>query len=361
MRRLRRFLLLVLLSGLALFAGTLESQEAIPQSNVPGEVVAIDARGFYRQTELVVKASVRGWLWQVFTEAWGWSEGAQVADSLGAWDLISKAIPWAGPGRLFIPSGSQIFFQAGNTVGLWDGHVELYNEPGLGYHEVLTVDTELGEIAPLPSGHFLVPERSGDASGVRLIEFNQTRRVREYTFPHLVDWRTGQVLGARHIEVLRDGCTVLYTNGFDGYLNRVGRWNLCTDTAEPDFASLPFAQYAGSIRQLPDGDVLVANGTFIRRFAEDGSPRGAIPAEDIDARFLALSSDGTRMWAVGIVDEVPVVIPFNAKTGMRLVGPLAFEAPHNSLEPFIEIQDVVVVGEWRAAAPRITGKRRSSR
>src|SRR5207248_6897460 len=120
-------------------------------------------------------------------------------------------------------------------ISFWDGTLLTFQMPGKAYRDIFSDDVELGEIAPARFGHFLVAERSADrARGARLIEFTLQGRLADHVFPEVLD-ANGRALGARHIELLADGCTLLYTNGSDDANgNRVRRMDICTDTAETD-------------------------------------------------------------------------------------------------------------------------------
>ena len=186
--------------------------------------------------------------------------------------LIYKPVPFAWPGQFFlVPVPNRILFGYNGTVSVWDGVYHYANEPGKGYDDIVTDDTDLSEIAPGWPGRYLVAERSNDrARGARLIEFDLHGRIAEYRLPEVVV--NDRAIGAMHIEMLADQCTVLYTTGHDDPAgNRVHRFNICSNEPQPDFASLIAGEYAGAIRQLPNGDVLVANGSAILRFTSAGS------------------------------------------------------------------------------------------
>jgi len=314
-------------------------------------IIARDQRGdVYLETRLQDSSSDlwihTGWIYASLT-------GVNV--------LIYKEVPFAGLyGHFLIPTADPIapdslpptVFHYRQTVSAWDGVARYYGLPGKGYDDIFSDDAELTEIAPMRSGHFLVAERSSDRTrGAKLIEFTVHGRVAEYRFPELVV--NDRALGAMHIEVLADQCTVLYTLGNDDPAgNRVRRFNICTLQAQPDFATLVAGQYAGSIRQLPNGDVLVANGTFVIEFTSSGSYVRTYQLRGVT--HLALSPDGKTFWA-GAVDmdkaDLHHFDPNSSGDGESV--PLGRPESQFLYSP-VGIDDLVVVGEWRAATSAAT-------
>lgn len=198
------------------------------------------------------------------------------------------------------------------------------------FEPVLQFRNELSEIAPVRGGNFLAAERFGG----KLIEFNLKGRVAEYPFP-----------GGEHIELLSDQCTLLFTNGLND--NRVRRMNLCSGGMLSDFALLPDATYAGSIRQLPNGEVLVADGQAIRRFSRGGTLVGSY--EFPGATHLALFDRGTKFYAAGVVDGQAQLREF-AVDAAAAVRVIPAGNPEMRGLPTERITDLTVEGEWRASA-----------
>jgi hypothetical protein len=260
---------------------------------------------------------------------------------------------------LLMPAPSHFVFHHERTVSMWDGISRPLSEPGPGYDVLFTAETDLGEIAPAGDGRYLVPERwNARAAGAHVLEFDANGLLRRHRLPEVDEPGTGRVIGARHIELLGDRCTLLYTSGFDGPSpNRVRRMDLCTGTALPDFVQLPYGQYAGVVRQLPGGDVLVANDTEVLQFDGGGKLRHAYPFEQV--RHIALTPDGKSFWALGLPSEP--YMPSEAQGMLRLydlsapfvVSPafpvINWEA--NGPRP-TELTDLAIVGEWRAAVAR---------
>jgi hypothetical protein len=262
---------------------------------------------------------------------------------------LYTSIPWGGPGHFLIPATNEWVFHDTHTMSVWDGVNRYFGDPGKGYNDIFSDDAELTEIAPMRSGNLLVAERSADAArGARLIEFNLQARVADFTFPQLLDPMTNRALGAMHIELLADQCTVLYTLGNDdpaGY--SVRRLNICTQQPQPDFASLVAGEYEGAIRQLPNGDVLVANGTSILRFSAQGSLLRSY--EFPGGTHLALTPDGSDFWAAGVALGTENLWYFDPSTPDGHPKVVQFGGPGYRGPVPLDISDLVVVGEWRAA------------
>lgn len=277
-------------------------------------------------------------LW-VYRADWSYAVGG------GAFPLIDKFVPFAGPGHFLAPAPNRIVFHDGRAVSAWDGVLRLFNEPGKGYDDLFTADTELTEIAPGRAGRYLVAERWNDRQlGAKLIEFDLRGRVAEYRFPDVIVG--DRALGAMHIELLADQCTVLYTLGSDDPAgNRVRRFNICTNEAQTDFASLVAGQYAGAIRQLPNGEVLVANGDAVLRFTPQGSLVRSYQVAQVT--HLALSADGRSFWTAGVDLDHADLRAFDADGSSRAIT--IGNPGMQSLTVPVDVSDLVVVGEWRAA------------
>jgi hypothetical protein len=280
---------------------------------------------------------------------WLYGQGYSYTVQLGQL-LVCKIIPYLGPGHFLIPATTEWIFHDGQTVSVWDGVCHNFMEPGKGYNDIFTDDTELSEIAPMRSGNFLVAERSADAAhGAKLIEFNLQARVADFTFPQLLDPMTNRALGAMHIELLADQCTVLYTLGNDDPAgNRVRRLNICTQQPQPDFASLVAGQYEGAIRQLPNGDVLVANGSAILQFSAQGALLRSYQFPGVT--HLALTPDGSAFWAAGVALGTEYLWYFDPSTPDGHPKAVQFGGPGSmTIMVPLDISDLVVIGEWRAA------------
>ncbi|HJQ40144.1 MAG TPA: hypothetical protein VKB93_23615 [Thermoanaerobaculia bacterium] len=262
-----------------------------------------------------------------------WLEfGGDYAVYTGGVPLIFKPVPFGVSGNFLIPRKDLYVFHHDREVAFWDGHYRPFVSPEPAYTSVFHATADLGEIAPMRSGNFLVPE----IHGTKLIEFNARGVVTEYAFP-----------GATHIELLADQCTLLYTRG-DGDA-AVHRFDLCARKSLPDFAALQPGQYAGSIRQLPNGDVLVANGNAVLHFTQAGSLLRSYPLPNVTR--IALTPDASAFWAAGVyanageLRRVELQSPFLAHEPVPLGNPGS-----QSIYIQVEATDLVVVGEWRASA-----------
>lgn len=284
--------------------------------------------------------------------------GFKYAMNAGGWPLLYKAIPYYGSGRFFIPAPDQMVFHHERTVSTWDGVLRVFTEEGKGYNEIFTADTDLGEIAPMRSGNFLVAERWNDRErGAKLIEFNGHGRLAEYRLPELLT-SDDRALGATHIELLADQCTVLYTSGADH--PAVRRFNICTRRAEADFAALTPGAYAGAIRKLPNGDVLVANGNAVLHFTADGGLLRMYPVRAVT--HLALSADGATFWAAGVDRGMAYLRHFDPAAANPDLGSVPIGNPGMvSLGVPVETGDLVVVGEWRTATVPVKTRTRAAR
>lgn len=280
--------------------------------------------------------------------------GGRYALAAGASPLNVVPVPYHHDGQFIAPSTNRVVFHYDRTVSWWDGVERVRrgdDEVTLPYVEIFKADTELSEIAPMRSGNFLVAERSNDAArGAKLIEFNLRGRVAEHRFPTLIDPETNRALGARHIELLADQCTVLYTLGNDHRLsNRVLRMNICTGEQQTDFATLLAGEYAGAIRQLPNGDVLFANGAFIMRFNAQGGYVGGYVLPGVT--HIALSPDATTLWGAGVAFGQLHLQGFDLR-GPNVTGApvqIGNDGMQTSLVP-LNVTELVVVGEGRASA-----------
>src|SRR5712692_820837 len=121
-------------------------------------------------------------------DLWLYRSGWNYATFTGSNLLIYKYVPYAGPGQFFlVPAPDRILFEHDRTVSVWDGVEHYFQEPGKGYDDIFTDDTDLSEIAPGRAGRYLVAERwNNRARGARLIEFDLHGRVAEYRFPEII-------------------------------------------------------------------------------------------------------------------------------------------------------------------------------
>lgn len=257
-----------------------------------------------------------------FYEAWVYPPEANYAVGTGGTPLLYKLVPMFGPGHFYIPVPNQAIFYSGGTMSWWDGVSHNFGEPGKGYTDIFQDDGAFGEIAPMRNGDYLV-------GGAKLIEFNLQGRVRDIAFPNSAQ--------SEHIELLGDQCTLLYS-----VANRVARMNICTGAALSDFAALGAGQSAGSIRQLPSGDVLVASGSAIVQFSAGGSMLRSYPFDGVTR--IALTPDGSGFYAFAIVNGKPALRFYDDGRDIPIGNP-----GMNDPSVAQQADDLVVVEEWRAA------------
>jgi hypothetical protein len=296
----------------------------------------------------------RGWVYvvnrtQTAADEWIYDPQWSYAIGSGAFELIYHPVPYSVEGPFLVPAPRHYVFHYERTVSMWDGVQRYFTEPGKGYDEIFTSDTELSEIAPMGGGRFLVAERWNTRErGAHLIAFDANGRITEYRLPELID-DANRAVGAMHLELLADRCTLLYTTGAEHFAgNRVQRMNLCTRTAMPDFAVLPRDSYAGAIRQLPNGEVLVANGDAVLHFTAAGTLMRSYEVSRVT--HIALSPDAKSFWAAGVHDHEGILrrydlaMPYSVNPAVPLGNP-----QRKSSETPEATTALVVIGEWRAA------------
>jgi hypothetical protein len=292
-------------------------------------------------------------------EMWVYSPGDSYALGTGT-PLIYQMSP-LGEGPFLIRTPNAAIFERSRIISVWDGIERYYGDPVTGIQDILSSDVDLAEIAPARSGNFVVAEQWNTPEvGAKLVEFNLGGAVAEYNLPTIADVAHNRVLGAHHIEVLGDGCTVLYTLGHDDpNPGRVHRFNICTGAAESDFwVPTVSTEYAGSLRQIPNGDVLVAFGTGIRELTLQGVPVHEWAFAGVT--HLALTPDGHAFYAAGLDHQKADFRLYQLDTPSdppQLI-PLGNPEMQSLLSP-AEILELVVVGEWRAVG--VTARTRAVR
>jgi len=277
--------------------------------------------------------------------------GGDYTLAAGATALIYQPSPIAGAARFLIPAPNVLIYEKGRTVSVWDGSTHFYGEPETGTRDLLTADSDITEIAPARFGHYLVAEQWNTPDvGAKLIEFDFGGVVAEHRLPTIFNAAHDRVLGANHIEELSDGCTVLYTVGPDDpNPGRVHRFNLCTGAAEADFM-IPTStlEYAGSVRQLPNGNVLVATGKSVRELKLDGVPAYEWAFESVT--HLALTPDGHGFYAAGVNQQKEDFRLYNLDSRGDPPKTIAMGNPEmKSLYVPDRVLELEVVSEWRAA------------
>jgi hypothetical protein len=291
-------------------------------------LVALPLAAFDRGEVYFEHSSALPWSSDTYFETWAFAPAWSYAVAADAVPLIDKLVPYLGSGHFFVAAPNQIVFHSGGTMFVWDGVYRRFTDAGNGAVEIFHDDAPLGEIVPMRSGRFLVP------AGAKLIEFDLHGRIAEHAFP-----------GAEHVELLGDQCTLLYGAG-----NRVARMSLCSGTALTDFATLAADDVVGSIRQLPNRDVLVATGNGIAQFTADGALLRTYSFAG--ATHIALTPDGGAFYAAGVIAN---------RAELRFYGepkeiPIGNPRMQTAFVP-LHADDLVVVGEWRAAAQPMVRRR----
>lgn len=228
-------------------------------------------------------------------------------------------------------AGNNLFVGDGRTIYFWSGASD--------FLPVLQSENGISDIAPMRSGNFLAAERFGP----KLIEFNFRGRVREYDFP-----------GAAHIELLSDQCTLLFTDGEGG--EAVHRMNVCTGQQLSDFAFLG-SGYAGAVRQLPNGDILAADGRSVLRYTANGT--FVLVYGFPGVTHIALIANGTAFYAAGISEGIGELRTFEVDRPAQMRTVVLAGPPPHRLVQTERVTDLTVAGEWRAS--NATPRRRSVR
>ena len=242
--------------------------------------------------------------------------------------LIDAPVPYASSeGQFFVAAPNKILFHFRGTMYVWDGVHRRFDSADPGYSPIFHEDAAMTEIAPMRSGNFLV-------AGEKLIEFNTRGRVAEHALPQRAEF----------LELLADQCTVLYSAG-----RVVHRFDRCTGESGGDFATMLFDENAGSIRALPDGDVLVANALGVLRYSPAGVFRSMYLAPGVT--HIALTPDATEFLAGGTLDGRPFLDRF-ALTDVVPEQDIPLGNPGMQSLPVPErVTELVVAGEWRASSP----------
>lgn len=108
--------------------------------------------------------------------------------------------------------------------------------------------------------------------------------------------------GTDWIELSANQCTLYYTSED----TTVRRYNVCTRSALPDFASGLSAPYCYALRLRPNGELMVACQEAVHRLSPQGTnlrtyTRQSIGETDASGLFaLNLDPDGTSFWTAGL-------------------------------------------------------------
>lgn len=200
---------------------------------------------------------------------------------------------------------------------------------------------ELSEVVTNRAGELFVAETVSRARHLpaRLVRFSAAGEVlRVYSLELLPRGSSaGYSAGPAHMELLADQCTLVYTLGDDLFdARRVMRFDVCTGLPMPDLLALvPRFRVGGSVRQLPNGDILVATGRDVRRFDSSGT---LVLVYRVPAFRIALTPDANGFWFADnfFLQRIDFADP--AEIAERV-----------ALPPLGNVRALSVVGEWRAA------------
>lgn len=134
--------------------------------------------------------------------------------------------------------------------------------------------------------------------------------------PGRVDW----------MDLASDQCTMIY--GQEG--SDIKRWDVCNDVALSNFCS-SCTQQAFAMRILPNGDVLVADQSDIKRFNSAGALQQNYQPNGISSGWFALNldPDGTSFWTGTFSNDDFYKVDIS--TEGILVGPISTTAGSNNL------------------------------
>jgi len=229
-------------------------------------------------------------------------------------------------GMAFDPAGNLYSTQfAANTAVKFDNQGNLVGTFGGGYNahpESIVRDS---------AGDFYVGEADGshqvrkfDAGGALLATYSPATDDRG------TDW----------IDLAADQCTLFYTSEGD----LVKRFNVCTNTQLPDFATLPSSPgYALRIR--PNQEVMVAGTSAVYRFSPTGTLLHTYTFPGTSLLFaLNLDSDLTSFWT----GDLPTgkVFKVDINNGSTLTT--------FATNPGVDLGGLAVFGEVTAAQPKLT-------
>ncbi len=211
-----------------------------------------------------------------------------------------------------------------------------------------------GQVLQTRSGDLLVAERRRAGGKPRLVRFTAAGDllwIYELPDPPLArPNESNSYLGAQHMELLGDQCTLLWATSSS---RRVRVFNVCTGEAAHDLMTMPSdVDQIGSIRKLPNGDLLIGADriwpakSVVRRFDAAGNhvaSHSELPSGFGGETLLALTPEGTGFWVAKdfVIQRIDFDSPGSAIVSTEIRG--------NYLNA------LGVVGEWRAAthtAPR---------
>ena len=160
--------------------------------------------------------------------------------------------------------------------------------------------------------------------------------------------------GTDWIDLAADQTTLYYTS--EG--RKIQRWNVGTNSALADFATLPGSGNAFALRLLGDGGVIVADGSDIKRLNSSGTVVQTYDVAGQDNWFaLNRDPDGTTFWSAdygtGLIQQFDLLagttlISFNSTSGgpwgLAVFGEITEGGPEPGCKPIPEPATMTLLG-----------------
>jgi len=281
-----------------------------------------------------------------------------IADSFGLprSDAASLGLPkYFGTGGLSFVDQGRAIYSTQNGVFEW--------RAGLGASAVNLSLRVLygGEILRTRSGDLLIAELFRYGGKPRIVRFTPAGDVLWiYEIADAPQYTGMQYAGVAHMELLADQCTLLWTPN-TGTRYQVHTIDICSGSAKADFLNATWQfesdiEQIGSIRALPNGDVLIATQKDVRRFDKSGKKVATYKAPEpliaspLDAEtFLALTPDASGVWIgrYNLIHRIDFASPSSPPVTFMTNGGTSLFA-------------LGVAGEWRAAQQPLSMKRRAA-
>jgi len=229
-------------------------------------------------------------------------------------------------GMAFDPAGNLYSTQfAANKVAKFDNQGNLVGALGSGYN----ADPE--SIVRDNAGNFYVGQADGshqvrkfDASGALLATYSPATDDRG------TDW----------IDLAADQCTLFYTSEAD----HIKRFNVCTNTQLPDFATLP-ASPGYALRIRPNQEVMVAATSAVYRFSPTGTLLNTYTFPGTSLLFaLNLDPDLSSFWTGDVLTGKVFKVDINSGSTLTSFG----------TNPAPVLGGLAVFGEVTAAQSKLT-------
>jgi len=253
-----------------------------------------------------------------------------VLDASGHQMSMSQSLPlYYG---VYAPSPDRLWFGVGSDIfTMDDGEIKGPYLSDLKLHGV-------GTVSPMRGGDLLAGEtfQSFFAAIVRFSQSGDVQAIYAVPAEHVS-------LGVDQVESLFDPCVIAWT----AWSRRVHAFDICERRELPDILHVSESDgIVRALRQLPNGDFLVAAGSSVVRFSPAGVEKARYP---VQAYVLALTPDARGFWSAGLDDEAHLIEFASPQTVVRV-------RLQNGAQ-----SGLAVVGEWRAALqPPPVSRRRSA-